>query len=241
MAGSDGEHKESSSESSGGDSDGADIEALRVTQEMGRAVLDLQIENINGLNEKAAQTIRFNVLILGVVLTIFSLIFKNGGEAVQARSMLNGATGGAILLSGVSILAALWTYTSSRKEVGATGPAMEQVLDDDTSYTQRQWLTGVIRSQSNWIAENEQVNREDALYLFVSHLYLFVSIGLYAFGVAWGLEWWSLHEGYYWGSILLLAVCLPSLVLLPSQYQGQLPDRVEEAINTATDALMDEK
>lgn len=220
----------------------SDIEALEVTREMGRAVIDQQIENLNGLNDKAAQTIRFNVLILGVILTVFSLTLNAGTQTGATGYLVNGAIGAGVLLSGVSILAALWAYTSSRKEVGPTGPAMEQVIAEENAYSKRQWLRGAIRGQSNWIQENERVNRKDAFALFISHLYLFVSIGLYAFGVAWGLKFRDLTAYHYWGSILLLSGLLPSLVILPGQVSGDyIPDCVSEFLNDAMRALMQEK
>lgn len=218
--------------------DSSDVRALRITREMGRAVIDQQIENINGLNDKAAQTIRFNVLILGVVLTVFSLAF-NGSSDSQVQRLMNGAVGAGVLLSATSILAALWAYTSSEKEVGPTGSAMEQVISDATGHSERHWLRSVIRSQSNWITKNERVNREDAVFLFLSHLYLFVSIGVYAFGVAWGFSWWHLPEYYYWASVAFLAVILPSLVLLPGRLNGRLPNQIEQIVNRATMALME--
>jgi len=219
----------------------SDIEALDTTREMGRAVIDQQIENINGINDKAAQTIRFNVLILGVVLTVFSLAFNGSGSNSRIGHLMNGAIGTGALLSAVSILVALWAYTSSRKEVGPTGSAMEKVIADDAAYSERQWLRGVIRGQSNWIEENERVNRQDAFYLFLSHLYLFVSIGMYAFGVAWGLEWWKFPDYTYWLSILFLAFFLPSLVVLPGPIKDRLPENVEDAIDNAMTALMEER
>jgi len=226
----------------GDDGQQSDIEALEVTREIGRAVIDHQIENLSGLNDKAGQTIRFNVLILGVVLTVFSLASNGGVQGGSTGNVVNGAIVAGVLLSGISILAALWAYTSSRKEVGPTGPAMEQVIEDDASYSKRQWLRGVIRGQSNWIAENERVNRSDAFALFVSHLYLFVSIGMYAFGVVWGLELQHLPRGYYWTSITILGVLLPSLVLLPGQIPTEkVPKRVRNFIDDAINELMREK
>lgn len=218
----------------------SDIEALEVTREVGRAVIDHQIENLSGLNDKAAQTIRFNVLILGVVLTVFSLALNSSGG--YTSNFVNGAIVAGVLLSGVSILAALWAYTSSRKEVGPTGLAMEQVIEGDASYSKRQWLRGVIRGQSNWIAENERVNRSDAFALFISHLYLFVSIGMYAFGVVWGLELQHLSTAYYWSSIAVLAALLPSLVILPGQIsEKRVPNAVQNFVDDAITALMQEE
>lgn len=237
------ETQEADSNTSSDDDSKSAVETLEVTREMGRAVIDHQIESLSGLNDKAAYTIRLNILILGVLLTVYSLLANTGVNGQSPSShVINGGVGTGVLLSSMSILAAIWTYTSTRKEVGPTGDSILKAINGKTGYSKRGWLKGTIRAQANWIDTNDRVNRRDSFMLFISHLYLFVSIGFYAFGVTWGLKFWQEPTIYYWVSVYFLAFLLPSIVLAPKYApKERIPNRIIQSISNAINGLMDDK
>jgi len=223
------------------DSSKSDIETLQIAREMGRIVIDHQIEGLDTLNKKASNTIRINILILGVVLTVFSIVI-NGDDGITSGSIVNGATGTGVILSGISILMALWTYTSTRKEVGLTGESLLKSIESEDGYSERNWLKGTIRAQSNWIQKNADINRSDSFILFFGHLFLFMSVGYYSFGVLWGLTNTDGIQWLYWVIIVVLAILLPILVVAPRYLTGDLvPDRVSNAIEVAFENMMNQE
>ena len=50
---------------------------------------------------------------------------------------------------------------------------------------EKQFLLSLVLSHGDWIRENGRVNERDAQTLFASHLFLFSSMGYYAFAVGW--------------------------------------------------------
>jgi len=239
---SDSGQNQNDSENGNGDSE-SDIQTLQITRNMGRAVIDHQIDSLSDLNDKAAYTIRLNILILGVLLTVFSLLLNNNqGQNEITNHVINGGVGTGVFLSSFSILAALWTYTSTRKEVGPTGESMMKAINNETGYSARGWLRGTIQAQAGWIQTNDKVNRRDSFMLFISHLYLFISIGFYAFGITWGLRFANKPLYYYWLSVLVLSTVLPSIVLAPKYApKDKIPEGILNSISEAIDDLMDNK
>jgi hypothetical protein len=161
-----------------------DLEALRTTHEEARAVIDHQIDAINDVDDKAAYSLRLNILLLGLLLTISSLMIGNQNTP-PIQKFVNPIVGLGVICSGLSIVAAIWAYTSTRTETGPGPNDIELYLEQ--KYDQEEWLDVLVRNYARWMRQNARSNRRDSSALFVSHLFLFLQMGYYALGIGWGL------------------------------------------------------
>jgi|GEM_PF-3432499 len=189
-----------------------DVESLQTTRDEAREVLNHQIETLNNVDNKAAYTLRLNIVILGVLLTVSSLLVGNENTPEVSRLGNMGIWVG-FFVSGLSIVAALWTYTSTRKETGPGPTDIERLVS--RKYSEKQWLRVLLRTYAHWMRRNERVNRRDSFALFISHVLLFVGVGYYGFGTLWGLFFYDQSNWIFYGCLVTLAFLLPAIVLLP--------------------------
>lgn len=197
-----------------------DIEALRLTQQEARNVLNHQIDIVNDIDDKASYTLRLNILLLGLLLTISSLFVSNQSTPAIDR-FGSPAIGLGILFTGSSIVTALWAYTSTQVQVGPDPEDIERLRTN--RYTERDWLVLLLRSYTVWMAQNERANRRDGFTLFVSHTLLFIELGYYSFGILWGLfvPNWPL-----WLHLVILVALFPLLVLVVVFPRLPIADRI---------------
>jgi len=145
-------------------------------------------------------------------LTIMSLLVGNNSTPEVTR-FANAAIGIGFIVSGFSIVAALWTYTSTRKETGPGPNDIERLVGRE--YSEEQWLRVLLRTYASWMRRNERVNRRDSFALFISHVLLFMGVGYYGFGTLWGLFFYNRPNWHLYLCLPLLFLILPSIVLLP--------------------------
>lgn len=169
-----------------------DVESLRVTREEAREALDHQIDALNDIDDKAVQTLRLNVLLLGVVLTLASVLASSTVTPV-IRRMANSLLVAGVVSSAASMVTAIWVHTSTPYRVGA-GPA-----DLHASLSEKppedELLAALLYNYATWMEQNARLNRRDGIALFASHVCLFLAMGYYASGVVFGVyvshvEWW---------------------------------------------------
>ena len=90
-----------------------DEEILRATLEETRPTLDTIEGFLSDIDDKAGQTLRLNTILIGLLLTVISLAFSQNLPGVT--QFLNLAFYFGLGASGLSIVAALLTYTVCRK------------------------------------------------------------------------------------------------------------------------------
>ncbi|USZ68694.1 hypothetical protein NGM10_02890 [Halorussus salilacus] len=161
-----------------------DVSTLRVTRREARAVLDRQIEALNDIDDKAAYTLRLNVLVLGVVLTVASILASSEATPTAVRVVNEVVAAGAVA-SGFSMVGAVWAYTGTSYRTGVGRSDVRTALGRRPAETE--WLAVLLYSYTIWMKRNEQANRQDGFALFVSHLFLLLSMGYYAGGVVYGV------------------------------------------------------
>lgn len=196
-----------------------DMGALRVTRKEARAVLDRQIETLNDIDDKAAHTLRLNVLVLGVVLTIASILASSEATPAAMR-VVNEVVVAGVVATGFSMVGAFWAYTGTSYRTGVGRSDVRTALGRRPP--EGEWLTALLYSYTVWMKRNERANRRDGYALFVSHLFLLLSMGYYASGVVYGV---FVRTDAMWIPVLLvlghgLATCL---VLLAPRFVGELP------------------
>jgi hypothetical protein len=118
-----------------------------------REPIDQQIAWVNGIDDKAMRTLRFNVLILGGVVSGVSVLLDrgiiDGVEEVTDPFLLTGV----LALVGSPSLAAL-TYTASSMKVGMSSNDLESVRTGDLS--DEEYTHKLMTSYRRWIQENRR-------------------------------------------------------------------------------------
>ena len=156
-----------------------DIEALRVTQQEVRTVLDHQIQTFNDVDDKAAQTSRMNGILIGLVLTAASFLAQSDNFDVSPYVNNYTILGIGFLLT--SFILAILTFTTTDIETGP-GPADIQRLID-RKYTEKEWLVLLLRSEANWMKDNERRHTVNGVLLTLSHAALIAGVIAISTGV----------------------------------------------------------
>lgn len=117
---------------------------LEATYEEARAVLEAQNTTMSDIDTKAMQTVRFNVLLLGLLLTAGQL----AGPSVFHPEFLYLSVGSLI----GSVLLGLATYNESYLYVGSRGTYIEALANGETSG--ERWDQDLLETFAGMISEN---------------------------------------------------------------------------------------
>lgn len=150
----------------------SDIEALRVSREESRAVLDHRLSLLNDLDDKAMRTVRTAVILLGILASAAGIA---GPEALAQLSTLVSI----FLIAGMAglfgtIFAGLGTYTSSDMEFGIGDVHRSDVRD--FRYSEREYLELILYGYDDWIAEMRRINASNAESVFWTQVLLMISL-----------------------------------------------------------------
>ncbi|WP_135826644.1 hypothetical protein [Halorussus ruber] len=195
-----------------------DVASLRVTRDEARAVLDQQTEAIGEIHDKGIQVLRLNVLLLGLVLTLASIL-ASSTTTPDIERMANGFLAAGVVTSITSMVAAVRTYSNTSFRVGAGAADVRKVLRQTPA--EDEWLAALLYNYTTWMKQNTLANRRNALMLFVSHVFLFLSMGYYVGGVVYGLYFgqtsWLLSSL----SAVLFGVVVGGLLVASSHLVGR--------------------
>lgn len=115
-----------------------------------RSVVDAQNETMSDIDTKAMQTVRFDVLLVGVLLTAAQV---TGTGMLENAGVFNPAL---LLIAVLSLLASVVfgvvTYNESDLYVGLDGRYVEALARDDIG--DERWDRHVVRTFAGMIAEN---------------------------------------------------------------------------------------
>lgn len=152
--------------------DGGDWENERMeaTYAEARAVLEAQNDTMSDIDTKAMRTVRFNVLLIGVLITAV----RFAGSGVFHSGSLNLAIG---LLVGSSVLG-IATYNESNLYVGPRGEYVERLADDETAG--QHWDRDLLETFAGMISKNDDVVRWNGWLLTATQ-------GMLIFGIVAGI------------------------------------------------------
>ena len=165
-----------------GDDRDHDLESLRISQEEARTVLDHQIDTVSEVDQKAAETTRLVGLMLGLILTAASIIAQS---ALTLDPYLNWATFSGIVLLIAAFIASVITYSSTNIEAGIGKSDIQRLIDG--KYTEKEWLILLLRSEGEWMEENEKRLQQNTRWLFVAHFFLIAGVIFVVAGVVIGV------------------------------------------------------
>jgi hypothetical protein len=149
-----------------------DIEALRVSQEEARAVLDHQIESFRQIDDKAARTFRLEGLLLGLILTAVSFIARSSDLTFEP--VLNPWTIGGVALLITSFILAVITFTVTDINTGLGSSDIQRLVEK--KYSEKEWLILLLRSEAAWMDDNSYRQDVNAKLLTASHVTLILAI-----------------------------------------------------------------
>ena len=127
-----------------------DVTALEASNEQARKTVDAQIRNLGDVDTRAAQILRLNAILVGLVLTALSVTARLAG--LQTASLLNVHVGTGVALLLVSTGVAGVLYTASRLRVGVTPEDVVTALEEDLNHDELQLV--LAKSYAAWIEYN---------------------------------------------------------------------------------------
>lgn len=143
--------------------------------------MDHQIQTFTNVDNKAAKTFRLDAILLGFILTAVSFVTRI--ESLAIDPYVNPFTIFAVVALIVSFIFAVLTYMATEIDTG-TGPDGIQRLIDKR-YTETEWLILLLRSEKEWMRENERQLSSNTFYLVVSHVALILAVVVASVGIVW--------------------------------------------------------
>ncbi|AGN01714.1 hypothetical protein L593_08845 [Salinarchaeum sp. Harcht-Bsk1] len=148
------------------DGESWESERLETVYAETRAVIEAQQATLSDIDAKAMKTVRFNAILIGILLTAF----RFAGARVFDATLLHVALGSLLVPTVVGIV----TYNESRLYVGGDGEYLEWIGLDRTGG--RRWDEDVIVTYTGLISENAETIDWNAWLLTVTQGMLVVGI-----------------------------------------------------------------
>jgi hypothetical protein len=129
------------------DEDVSDLEALSLTREESRAVLDRKLKALDEIDAKAMHTGRTAVVILGLVISALALLQRGGPTQFGIAPELVAGAGTLCLL--LAIVTGVVTYTASGVPAGISQSYREDVRDG--GFDEVDWLLVLLGGYDQWV------------------------------------------------------------------------------------------
>lgn len=170
-------------------SDEVRVDRLSTIQTRAQRTLDQQVRWIRAIDRKSMRVLRFNFVIIGLLLTGFSIVtdFGTAGNAgatqVQDTSLfLNKYTkyGGLSLL--LSTTFAGLTYTASTMQLGVGSGLIENI--HERKYDEPEYHEKLVRYYADWIDENDRKLSTNAFLITLTTWLAIYGVVVLALGIA---------------------------------------------------------
>lgn len=161
----------------------SELEALRWTRDESRSVLNHQIALLNELDDRALQTSRTAVVVLGILISVGGIAGRE--SVVDLPGIVQVLAGVSILLLSATILVGIALYSSTDVTFGIGDSHREELAS--TAYTEREWLTLLFDEYAVWSATMQRANENNAERLLLAQLSL--STALLSLLLAVSLLW----------------------------------------------------
>jgi hypothetical protein len=151
----------------------ADVETLRLARSEARFVLDHQLNAFDRLADKTMWTLRFSLVVLGVVVSVATF----GG----VDRFLNPFTVAGVACLSASVVVGLATFASGRPTAGISTDHIEDCLS--ASYAEAEWLAVLLAGYRSWMTETAATNQLYAKLFGVTHA--LTGLGVVLLVVSW--------------------------------------------------------
>ncbi|GGL25966.1 hypothetical protein GCM10009037_07000 [Halarchaeum grantii] len=153
--------------------DESDVEALRLTLEESRQVMDHQIALFDEIDDKAMRSVRTAVIVVGFVVSAFGIAGPGAITQLGISALGFGVMGVLFLL--VTIFAGIGTYTVSDIPYGI-GPSYRDEVR--RGYSEREWIHELLEGYDEWSEYLEEEEARNRRYLDVTQFSLFTGSGM---------------------------------------------------------------
>jgi hypothetical protein len=161
-----------------------EIEILKIAREEAHRTIDKQVDTLDDIDNKAAQILRLNLLLLSIILTGFSIIASDDG--LNSMTADGGVVNLFLICGIISIIAsttvAAFTYTVSNKKSGMSGRDIADILESD--YSPEKDLKDIVEGYSVWMQMNFKMNTINAplgttVLLLLIYGIILLTVGVY--------------------------------------------------------------
>ena len=151
-----------------------DVEALRVTREESRAVLDHQIATLNDLDDKAMRTVRTDVLLLGILASAAGIAGPERLTELDLTVQVISVAASACLF--LSAIVGTGIYVVSDLTYGI-GPSYRTEVRE-AGYSECEWLAVLLSDYDAWTRSMREINDNNAFFLTVTQSLLAAALVL---------------------------------------------------------------
>lgn len=148
-------------------------ETLRTACSEARHTMDQQIEKIHREDQKAVKIFRVNLLILGVLISGFSISVQS--PEISPNSFVNAHTTIGLFTMILSTLIAAMAYTSSNFEMGVKPEVIEKAREMENGA----FYDRLTEEYSTWVRSNKGVHEFNAVAITLAMI--FATSGLILF------------------------------------------------------------
>lgn len=150
-----------------------DRDALDLVNSRAENSLERQFQTLSDIDTKASKIMRINVLIIGAILSIISLLVqeKSAGFVINHLNAYFLVSGASLFLS--TIFSGI-TYTASQMRVGIGVKDLEKALEEN--YSEKEALVALNKGYSSWQRENENVIKFNSKLITGTILFLIYSV-----------------------------------------------------------------
>lgn len=163
-----------------------------------REYINIQIDTVNQLGNRAGKTVRLNLIIIGLIFTILTFLNPNGNTGgvniTRLSRFVNLYLVAGAIASAESMLLAFWTYNRTRVYAGLNVRHIEKILNDN--YSEFEFLTNLLKGHKSWISKNQTVNTQDAHRLVISNTALLLAVIYFGLAVLSGFHQDLVEVGY---------------------------------------------
>ena len=185
-----------------------DIEALRVTREESRAMLDHQIALLNDIDDKVMRTVRTGVILTGLAVSALSVGGAAALESAGTAPLWLAELGVVALV--VAVVHGIATYTVSEVTYGIGNSYRIEI--QNSRHTEREWLVKLLDGYSEWIGDIRAETDQNANLL--SQIQLLLLTGILFLSLAGGILVSVVVFGVPPGETMLSAVLFGTTSLL---------------------------
>lgn len=135
------------------------VDLLELAREEGHRTIDRQIQTFDDIDDKAARTLRLNLVVLSILLTGFSVVASDDGfpNSVVTAELPNRFIYLGILSILLSTILAAFVYTGSNYRSGMSGRDLQRrILNDDIRPIDA--LYDTVDGYARWTQHNFSVN-----------------------------------------------------------------------------------
>lgn len=181
----------------------SDIEALRVTHEESRVVLDHQIALQKDLDDKALRTVRLALFLIALIVSVAQLMEPGQVASLEIGTLLSVGTG--VLGLSISVFIGLGVYVETDVPFGV-GPGHRREVTTQ-AYPEMRWLELLLSEYDGWTDDARTTNGINALWLGRAQASMAIGVG-YLFTSVIGLMTPLSAEQAFLGSSIVGGISL---------------------------------